>query len=650
MGGDKRIDEAKIDWGAPADDAGAPHLHLQPGAPRSTVFNDVYFSGDGPAETTHVFIDGNNLDARFETTCHFHIGELGFGTGLNFLVAWDRWRKAAKRPEARLHFFSTEAFPLSPDDMERAHLAWPDLGPLGGQLRRRLPPPHPGLHQLQLQDDITLTLFYGDALSGLSTIRASIDAWFLDGFSPAQNPAMWSTEIMTALAGLSAPGASFATFTVAGGVRRALEAAGFSWQKRPGFGRKREMLAGKLTTTPPPPNRLPWFECAQAALAPGARVAIIGAGIAGASLAHTLTRAGLIPSVYEASAPASGASGNPGGLIMPRLDADDTPAGRFHASAYLYTSALLEELNGDHRFFGPCGIVHHATDARERARQDKLMAQHALPRNWMKRCEQGLFYPQAGIVDPRKFVGALLGTTTIIGERVTGLTQIENRWRVKSHNNEQDYDAVIIANGLDALRFDGANTLPLSGSAGQVDWFPDAPAPENAHAFGPYAAPAPDSGLIIGATYAPITIGAEATFTEEATASNIAAVARTMPDIASPLAPGVSHARASVRCTTPDRLPVVGPLPDWSYYANAYDGLRTGRKETYPPGRALDGLFILSGLGSRGLVTAPYAAAMLTAALTGAPPPADISVFDAVHPARFFIRALKRAKTTAKKS
>jgi len=200
---------------------------------------------------------------------------------------------------------------------------------------------------------------------------------------------------------------------------------------------------------------------------------------------------------------------------------------------------------------------------------------------------------------------------------------------------------VVIANGLDALRFAEARTLPLSGSAGQIDYFPEAEPPEHAHAFGPYAAPAPNGGAIIGATYAPIAIGAEARFTLEATNSNIAAVARTLPAFAATLNAVQSLPRASIRCTTPDRLPVAGPVPDWGFYGAAYDDLRTGKRRQYPRGEMRPGLFILTGLGSRGLVTAPYAAALIAAEMSGAP--TDSTILQALHPARFFIRDLKRA-------
>ncbi len=627
----KGVTHAKIDWNS--------------GPPRSADFGDIYFSGDGPAESDHVFLAGNDLPARFENAERFTIGELGFGTGLNFLIAWNAWRRAPKPQGARFDFFSVEAFPLHPDDLAKAHENWPALEELAASLRAHYPPPHPGFHRIAFDDGASLTLYFGNADDGLGAAELCADAWFLDGFAPEKNPAMWRPDLMVEVARASKAGATFATFTVAGAVRRALEAAGFSIEKRPGFGAKREMLTGRLSEHQAPTGkRLAWFETRAVPLAPGARVAVIGAGIAGASLSHALRQAGLAPTLFDAQGPAAGASGNVAGLIMPRLDADDTPAARFHAQAYLHTIALLRRLNRAASVFNPCGVAFHALSDAERARQEKLLARNALPEGWIEQDVDGLFFPQGGVVDPPAFTRALIGDAPIHKAQVTRLTQAGAQWRVETDVGAETYDAAIIANGLEALRFSQARGLPLSGSAGQIDWFADAPAPARAHAFGPYAAPAPGGGLVIGATYAPIAIGREPAFTAEATQTTLAAVARVLPDIAAGLDPQRSRPRAAVRCATPDRLAVAGPIPDWGFYGGAYDGLRVGRRANYPPGQVLNGLYILTGLGSRGLVTAPLAAAMIAADITGAPSPVGADIAQTLHPARFFVRDLKRGR------
>ncbi len=642
----KNIRTAELVW-----DGGA----YTPDAPRSALFDDIYFSGDGLEEADHVFVDGNDLRSRFQNAQRFSIGELGFGTGLNFLSAWNAWQKAAKPSGAKLCFFSVEAFPLSQGDMARTHSAWPALRGLSAELRAALPPPSPGFHCMNFGDDVCLTLFYGRAKDGLSIAEGAIDAWFLDGFAPSKNPDMWSPPLFAELARLSADGASLATFTVAGAVRKALSDVGFSVTKAPGFGRKRDMLKGRLEqATPQRRVRLPWFDTRdRGRLKSGAKIAIIGAGIAGASLAHALRRAGFQPAIYETERPASGASGNPAGLIMPRLDVDDTPEGRFHLSAYLYTVALIKSVQQQSRatLYFPCGALRHITDEREQQRQEKLLAAMPMPAAWMQSQKDGIFFPQGGVIDPAAFVNALIADTPLRITKVEKLTKANDRWTIEANDGTQDaFDAVVIANGLNALKFQQTRGLPLAGSAGQVDWFPAAAAPDHAHVFGAYAAPAPSigdkkSGLVIGATYSPMT-GADAPETLlEATQSNINVVRDRLPEFAGELTPEGSTPRSSIRCVTPDFLPIVGPVPDWGFYSGAYDGLRHGRRQDYPPGEILGGLFILTGLGSRGLVTGPLAAAMIASEISSAPAPVDANVAEALHPARFFIRDLKRPVT-----
>ena len=639
---DSKIQTPDLDWG---------ENDKSPFSPRSVDFDDIYFSGDGPAETSHVFLAGNRLPERWNSAHNFTIGELGFGTGLNLLCAWDLWRRTEKPAGAHLNCVSVEAFPLSAAEMEKAHAAWPALAPLSARLRAALPARHPGIHQCVLGDNVTLTLIYGEAKTGLAAIEATIDAWFFDGFSPAKNPDMWSDAVFAQCAHLSRAETTFATFTVAGSVRRALESNGFSWQKETGFGRKRDMLIGHYEPAPDArssqatisPSRAPWFAHAEGDKRPE-KIAIIGGGIAGASLCHALKQKGFTPTIFEKADIASGASGNPAGLIMPRLDLGDTPSAVFFASAYLHILRVISEI-ADNKIFAPCGVLHHALSDKDKERHERLIAQSALPDGYIAQRSDGLFYPQGGTVNPAGYARMLLGDAQIIRDAIVRLVHRDGCWTLTGQNEQYRADCVIIANAMDALRFEQARSLPLSGSAGQIDYFKDASPPDCAHAFGPYCAPAPGGGAIIGATYAPISIGAEARFTPEATASNVDAVARIMPDFAASLIAAKSSPRASIRCTTPDRLPIVGPMPDWGFYSGAYDGLRTGKRGTYPEAQCHPGLFILTGLGSRGLVTAPLCAEMIAAEIAGAPAPVPPAVAEAVHPARFFIRDLKRTKS-----
>lgn len=208
------------------------------GVPVSERFDDPYYSLDnGLAETRHVFLDGNDLPARFRPG--FHIAELGFGTGLNLIAARLAWM--ASGTPGRLRFTSFEAFPMPPEDALRALSAFPDAANLAEDTAELLADPRNPL----IRDDIEMHLITGDARKTLPAWKDQADAWFLDGFSPAKNPELWGADLMAEVARHTAPGGSFATYTAAGDVRRALVAAGFDVTRVPGYGRKRHMSTGR---------------------------------------------------------------------------------------------------------------------------------------------------------------------------------------------------------------------------------------------------------------------------------------------------------------------------------------------------------------------------------------------------------------------
>ena len=205
------------------------------GSPRSPQFDDPYFSAAGGlAEAQHVFLGGNHLPARF--TAGFHIAELGFGTGLNLLAAWQAWQQSGQI--GPLRFTSFEAYPLSYPDMEKALQNWPTLAPLAKALLTAWP-----CTKLQLPN-LHFELILGDARTTLPPWPGQADAWFLDGFSPGKNPELWGEALMHTVGQHTAPNGTFATYTAAGHVRRKLAAAGFVVSRGTGFGRKRHMSAG----------------------------------------------------------------------------------------------------------------------------------------------------------------------------------------------------------------------------------------------------------------------------------------------------------------------------------------------------------------------------------------------------------------------
>ncbi len=223
--------------------------------PKSTRFDDTYYTRDnGLEETRHVFIEGNRLEQRWAAGQSPVIGEFGFGTGLNFLATWQAWDSHFARQvglstsgttpqDARLTFISFEKYPLDRSCLERALSCWQDVAPWAERLITEWKPEADGWQTLHF-GAVTLILFIGDAADGISSIPHGIDAWYLDGFNPKTNPELWSLELMTAAFAASNPGATLASYTAAGWVRRTLQSAGFSIAKRKGFGHKRDMTIG----------------------------------------------------------------------------------------------------------------------------------------------------------------------------------------------------------------------------------------------------------------------------------------------------------------------------------------------------------------------------------------------------------------------
>ena len=270
---------------------GASPAYLQPGAsvawqtpltPSSRRHRDIYWSPNSAvAEKTHVFIKGNRLRERWTDpdSAHFTLCEVGFGFGVSCLATTNLWRRMKPRGGI-LNYIAFEKSPVLPEDMAAlyARLApeagFDDRKVFGehlGRLLEQYPQPSPGHHLLWLDHDICLDLVFGDVNDTLPTTTVEADAWYLDGFSPSSNPDAWRPAMFRKLAACSRPGATLATYSVAGEVRRGLSEAGFSIAREPGFGNKAEMLTGTAPGNWQPRPR--WH----------GRVAIIGAGIAGTS-------------------------------------------------------------------------------------------------------------------------------------------------------------------------------------------------------------------------------------------------------------------------------------------------------------------------------------------------------------------------------
>ncbi|KPC32983.1 tRNA 5-methylaminomethyl-2-thiouridine biosynthesis bifunctional protein MnmC [Pseudomonas syringae pv. cilantro] len=650
---------ARIDWD-------------EQGNPRSRDFSDVYFSTEsGLDETRHVFLVQNDLRRRFTELPvggRLIIGETGFGTGLNFLCAWQLFDECAPAG-ARLHFVSVEKYPLSRADLQRALGLWPELSTFARQLLDQYVAIHEGFQRLLFDDGrVSLTLLVGDALQLLPQLDGPIDAWFLDGFAPAKNPEMWTPELFAELARLSTPSTTIGTFTSTGWVRRSLNAAGFKMKRVPGIGHKWEVLRGAFIGWPEgvasAPAAKPWF--ARPTPRAGERKAlVIGAGLAGCATAQSLAQRGWHVSLLERhAAPAQEASGNPQGVLYLKLSAHGTALSQLILSGFGHTRRLLERLQRGVDW-DACGVLQLTFDDKEALRQQQLA--EAFPESLLHLLDQpaaelqsgialssgGLFYPEGGWVHPPALCHAQIehpNIRLITRHQALELRRIDDQWQVWGDAQLIDSaPVVVLAGAADIKQFSQSADLPLKRIRGQITRLAQTQASTALRTV------VCAEGYVAPARLGEHTLGASFDFNSTDLTPNLAdhldnlgLLREISQDLtarleAAVLPPEQLKGRAAFRCTSPDYLPIVGPLADREAFVQAYAAL--GKDARQVPDIAcpwLDGLYVNSGHGSRGLITAPLSAELIAAWLDNEPLPLPRSVAEACHPNRFALRGLIR--------
>ncbi|MCB1848335.1 MAG: tRNA (5-methylaminomethyl-2-thiouridine)(34)-methyltransferase MnmD, partial [Halieaceae bacterium] len=504
------------------------------GSPRSASFGDIYYSSeDGLAESRYVFLEGNGLPARWQAWpgAHFCIAETGFGTGLNFLLTWQAWLDTP-RPRPRLHYLSFEQFPLAPRDLQRALSQWPQLAPLAVQLAQHYPGLVPGQHRLLLEaGQLTLDLWWEDVNDALPDLAGRglplVDAWYLDGFAPASNEAMWRPQVLDAVARLSRPGATFSTFTAAGQVRRQLAATGFEVVKAPGFGRKRECLRGRrepaaaATTAMTEPA---WDRSASGPATPPSRAMVLGAGLAGCTAAAALARRGLQVTLLEQHTLAGGGSGNEQGILYTRLSPRHSPLVDFALQSFCFSSVFYRQLFASGALVAGrdgelCGSFHQQQRGDELAMlADRLAAVPELASVLepdaasellgVAQDSAGFWFPRSGWLHPGAVCRALSrhpGIELLENRGAITLSQGRQGWRVQdAQGNNWEAPCVVIATGTASAAQPGLTWLPLQSIRGQTTRLPAHPALgalRSALCHQGYIAPAANGSHCIGATF-----------------------------------------------------------------------------------------------------------------------------------------------------
>ncbi len=579
----------------------------QEGTPYSEAFGDVYHSAAGGlAQAHHVFLKGNHLPERWAGRERFVILETGFGLGINFLTTWQAWRRDPRRCR-RLHFVSVEKHPFPLFDLKALLKNYPDLATEAAELEARWPVLVPGGHRLVFEGGaVTLTLFLAD-IKILRDLRLAADAIYLDGFSPAKNPEMWSPQTLRAISRLAAPGATAATWSVASSVRAALEETGFEVEKGPGFGFKKEMLRARL------------LRAGNEVISATTRTAtVVGAGLAGAAVCERLCARGWEVTLIEKHpGPAQEASGNHAGTFHPIVTPDDSLFARLTRAAFLLSLSSWKGLAAAR--WDPCGALQLARNEKEEISQKASVAALALPPQYAQLVTReeasahagvpvaagGLWFPQAGWIQPRSLVNALLDACGTRLRRVFG-TEISSLKEVISETR-----TTILATADDAL-----HRIPharLRRVRGQLTYLPEQAfeAPRVVVLRGGMVLPPVDGVCVVGASF-----DIDDDDREPRAQSDAGNIERLERILSIKVQAGEFGNRVAFRSVARDRLPLVGRID-----ANIHGAL---------------------AFGSRGLIWSTLAAELLAGALEGEPSPLEAALADALDPGRFAKRAALR--------
>ncbi len=559
--------------------------------PISKQFGDVYFSKDnGLLETRHVFLNGNDLTerlAQLEPHAYFCVGETGFGTGLNILALWQLWQQVRPANHSHLHAISVEKFPLSKHDLIRALNVWPELKPLAEQLIAQYPLPIAGCHRLNFPNErFSLDLWLGDAHDVFPVIPQThqVNAWFLDGFAPSCNPDMWEDNVLNNIIRLSDQGTTFSSFSVAGVLKRGLKQHGVAISRPRGFKHKREMLKAIWPITDAEPTL-------EKKTPKQRQIAIIGAGIAGLSTAWAFASRGHQVTIFEQSAPLSGASGNPLALLNPKLCPIE------QADQHLMTLAWQHAL------------THYAQFAAFRAIEVNQIALKN-PDDLLRLADE---YPQevltaqpthdlihsaslklnsAGVIRPHQLHNEILAHANI-KLHIAEVTAIHKSTQTELYSQTDclgTFDHVVVCSALNSKQFFQEYPV-LKAIRGQVSWLNNAAQPlelDQAYSYGGYCMQLDAEQLILGASFYPNRDDADVLIEDHQ--HNLSLLASVFPDYAKRLAPIETwQGRASVRAQSLDYFPLLGKVqPEQEIYT-------------------------LAGLGSKGFLFAPLCSEILVA-------------------------------------
>lgn len=664
---------AQLDWG-------------EDNKPRSALYGDIYFSNaDALGESSYVFLEKNKLKQRWENIGSnlFIIAECGFGSGLNFLNSCKLWCESATE-SAQLHYISCENHPLLKQDLIRLHKQWPQLVVYSEKLLQHYPDHTAGIHRLHLEIEarqITLDLLYGDACDTLNSLYQPngirVDAWYLDGFSPRLNPQMWSQDLFKIIGLLSNENTTLSTYSVAGNIKRGLTSVGFKISKETGFAQKRHMLSANYGTVHNDTEKkeksattLPWFSLPATKPSVGKKVCIIGAGLAGCASAYALAKKGWQVTIIEREQTvASMASGNPQGILHCKISKKKTAFSIFMQQAFLYASRQYQALDNVNPIeWQQCGAIQLAYNQTELEKQKQIIHRSLYAERLLRATNAeenssiaglplsmgGLFFPDSGCLNPQRLCQAYIlhpAIKVLLHTEALELKYLNQQWQVllatQTEKGQQadSYDVCIIANSIDAEKFTLTEHYPLIPSRGQLEVYRTSSLSQNlktALCTTAYITPATNGRHCIGGSYTANCRANE--ISSRDSRKNMEQLNQYLPELAADFQTQVNtSARAAIRSSTPDYIPIVGPVENYALNKIHYRALSlNARKKVTRTPQYEPGLFVNLAHGSHGLTSTPLVAEYLASLINNEPLPIPNEVVHCLHPIRFLIRNLKK--------
>ena len=652
----------------------------QTNTPVSEQFDDIYFSTqDGLAESEYVFQQGNQLWEKWQHHPReaFIIAETGFGTGLNFLAVAERFQQFRqafpKNKLKRLYFITFEKYPLRASELVLVHQNYPQFATFSENLTACWQPRQVGCQRYHFEQ-VMLDIWFGDMAENLPQLgdryQGLIDAWFLDGFSPDKNPEMWNENLYQQMFFLTQNGGSFATFTAASHVRKGLQAVGFEVKKRKGFGKKREMLWGeKPIQSSQIDDRYPYFYQSNSAQADD--IAIIGGGVASLFVALSLLEKGKKVTLYcQDSQLAQNASGNQQGAIYPQLSDDDERNVRFYVHSFDYALQRLKQLSSKIEFeHNLSGVALYAYNEKTDKKLQKMAEQ-----NWdeslyqLLNAEQlsekiglpvkngGAFIAQGGWLSPIQLVQKgfaylqTLGLQIVLNHQVEDLEYHDQQWQWTHQGKTFQHQVVILANGHTLKAFsqtEGIPLYPVRGLVSQTATTPQLTKLKCVVCYDGYLTPVSAKGThCIGASH--IRDNADLHFSQEEHQQNFAKIQKNLTacDWVNELDSTQNQGKVGIRSAFRDRVPMVGSVPNFAVqkqqYANLYNQCR--RKEQIEQAENYPNLYLIAGLGSRGLTTAPLLGELLASQICDEPMPLSEDIRHSLSPNRTWLRNLLKGR------